>query len=409
MKILYLHQYFLSPSEGGGTRSWELATRFAAAGHEVAVVTSDLSVNRSSWEVERVAGLEIHRIGVRYANALGYRERLAAFTRFATAAGPRALSIGGDVVFATSTPLTIAVPGMFAARMLRVPFVFEVRDLWPTAPIELGLLTNPAMILAARAVERLAYREAAHIVTLSPGMQAGVLATGVEPERVSMIPNACDFELFDVPPDVGASWRAEQSWLGERPLLAYTGTLGLLNGAGWLVELARALDRRGSSACIALVGVGKEYDQIHARAVELGVLDRNFFMLGSRPKASIPALLSAATAAFSTFLPHPILGINSANKFFDALAAGRPVFLNHEGWLADLVREHDCGLVLPRDPVAAAVQLQGKLDDPEWLRRAGASARALGRARFDRNEHARELEAVLVGAVKSRSRRRRSS
>lgn len=403
MKILYLHQYFLSLQDGGGTRSWELASRLADAGHEVAVVTSDLSVNRASWEVERVAGFDIHRIGVRYDNTLGYRERLVAFSRFATAAGPRARSIGGDVVFATSTPLTIAVPGVFAARALRVPFVFEVRDLWPGALIDLGLLTNPAMILAARAVERLAYREAAHIVTLSPGMQDGVLATGVDPARVSMIPNACDFDLFDVPPDVGASWRAEQLWLGDRPLLLYTGTLGTLNDAGWLVELAGALDRRGSSACLAIVGVGKEYDQIHARAVELGVLDRNFFMLGSRPKASIPALLSAATAAFSTFLPHPILGINSANKFFDALAAGRPVFLNHEGWLADLVRERDCGLVLPRDPVGAAAQLQARLDDPAWLSRAGASARALGRARFDRDVHARELEAVLTRVVREQA------
>lgn len=402
MKILYLHQYFISPHDSGGTRSWEFATRLANAGHEVAVVASDLTVNRASWEVERVAGLDIHRIGVRYDNTQGYGERLVSFTRFATAAGPRARSIGGDVVFATSTPLTIAVPGVFAARALHVPFVFEVRDLWPTAPIELGLLTNPAMILAARAVERLAYREAAHVVTLSPGMQDGVLAAGVDPARVSMIPNACDFELFDVPPDVGANWRAEHSWLGARPLLAYAGTLGTLNEAGWLVELAAALERQGSPACIAIVGTGKEYDQIHARAVELGVLDRNFFMLGARPKASIPALLSAAVAAFSTFLPHPILGINSANKFFDALAAGRPVFLNHDGWLADLVREHDCGLVMPRDPAAAAALLQTKLDDPAWLRRAGESARALGRARFDRDAHARELEAVLTGAVRGR-------
>ncbi len=400
MKILYLHQYFLSPRESGGTRSWELASRLAKAGHEVVVITSDLAVDRAKWEVERVAGIEIHRIGVRYDNTLSYRERLVAFTRYAAAAGPRGRSVGGDVVFASSTPLTVAVPGVFAARALRVPFVFEVRDLWPGAVIDLGLLTNPALILAARAVERLAYREAAHIVTLSPGMQDGVLASGVDPARVSMIPNACDFELFDVPSAVGTSWRTENPWLGERPLLAYTGTLGTLNDAGWLVELAEALDRRGSSACIAVAGMGKEYEQIRTRAGEAGVLDRNFFMLGSRPKASIPAMLSAASAAFSTFLPHPILGINSANKFFDALAAARPVFLNHQGWLADLVREHDCGLVLPRDAAAAAALVQEKLDDPAWLDRAGASARALGRARFDRNAHARELEDVLTRVVR---------
>jgi glycosyltransferase involved in cell wall biosynthesis len=399
MKIIYLHQYFLVPSEAGGTRSWELARRLAAAGHEVAMISTDMSVDRSSWTVERAGGFEIHRIGVRYDNTLGYRQRLAGFTRFATAAGPRARSIGGDVVFATSTPLTITIPGVFAARALRVPLVFEVRDLWPGSPIELGLLDNPAMIVAARAVERLAYREAAHIVTLSPGMRDGVLAAGVDPATVSMIPNACDFELFDVGPELGLRWRAEHAWLGDRPLLAYTGTLGTLNDAGWLVELAAALDRRGSPACIALAGAGKEYEQIHARARGLGVLDRNFFMLGPQPKASIPAVLSAAVGAFSTFLPDPILGINSANKFFDALAAARPVFLNHDGWLADLVRERDCGLVMPRDPHEAAALLTARLDDPAWLARAGAAAAALGRDRFDRNEHARELEGILRRVV----------
>jgi glycosyltransferase involved in cell wall biosynthesis len=193
LRILYLHQYFLEPSDGGGTRSWELARRLVRFGHEVAVVTSDLRVDRRSWEVEHKQGVAIHRIGVRYENALGYRERIASFMRFAAAAGPRAHEIGGDVVFATSTPLTIALPGMFAARALGVPFVFEVRDLWPSVPIALGVLRNPVLIAAARALERLTYAEAAHVVALSPGMRAGVIAGGVQPARVTMIPNACDF------------------------------------------------------------------------------------------------------------------------------------------------------------------------------------------------------------------------
>jgi glycosyltransferase involved in cell wall biosynthesis len=399
VKILYLHQYFLEPSDGGGTRSWELARRLVHAGHEVAVVTSDLRVDRPSWEVERKAGIEIHRIGVRYENALSYRQRIARFMRFAAAAGPRARSIGGDVVFATSTPLTIALPGMFAARTLRVPFVFEVRDLWPAVPIAIGALNNPALIAAAKGLERLAYHQAAEVVALSPGMAAGVRATGVEAGRVTTIPNACDFELFDVGPEPGERWRAEQPWLGDRPLLVYAGTLGKANGASWLVELAAALERRGSPACIAVVGQGWERDHIRERAAALGVLDRNFFMLGSRPKAAIPAILSAASGALSTFLELPALRDNSANKFFDALAAGKPVFINHEGWLADLVRERECGLVMPRDPERAAERLATRLDDPAWLAAAGDAARALGRERFDRNDHARELEAVLCRAV----------
>lgn len=399
MKIAYLHQYFLEPSDGGGTRSWELGRRLALAGHEVAVITSDLRVDRRAWQVERKAGIEIHRVGVRYDNGLSYHQRIAAFLRFAASAGPRARATGADVVFATSTPLTIALPAMFAARALGVPFVFEVRDLWPALPIAMGALRNPAMIAAAKTLERLAYREAAQVVALSPGMQAGVIAAGVEPDQVTMIPNACDFELFDVAPELGQRWRAEQRWLGDRPLLVYAGTLGKANGAGWLAELAQALAKRGSSACIAVVGDGWEREQIQQRAASLGVLDRNFFMLGSRPKSSIPALLSGASGALSTFLQLPALRDNSANKFFDALAAGKPVFLNHEGWLADLVRERDCGLVMPRNVEQAAALLAAKLDDPAWLARAGAAAAQLGRERFDRNDHAHALEAVLTRAI----------
>lgn len=399
MKILYLHQYFLEPSDGGGTRSWELARRLVRFGHQVAVVSADLRVDRRSWEVEHKQGVEIHRIGVRYENALGYRERIASFMRFAAAAGPRAREIGGDVVFATSTPLTIALPGMFAARALGVPFVFEVRDLWPAVPIAIGALRNPALIAAARALERLTYAEAAQVVALSPGMCEGVMAGGVQPARVTLIPNACDFELFEVDAEVGRRWRAEQDWLGERPLLVYAGTLGLANGVSWLAELAHALMRHGSPAVIAVFGEGGERELIRQRAVELGVLDRNFFLLGSRPKATIPAILSAATGALSCFLPLPALHDNSPNKFFDALAAGRPVFVNHDGWSADMVRERECGLVLSRDPSEAAATLVAKLEDPTWLARAGAAARALGRERFDRDVHARELEAVLVRAL----------
>jgi glycosyltransferase involved in cell wall biosynthesis len=150
---------------------------------------------------------------------------------------------------------------------------------------------------------------------------------------------------------------------------------------------------------LAIVGVGGEHELVQRRARELGVLDRNFFMLGTRPKSMIPAILSAATGALSCFLPLPALHDNSPNKVFDALAAGRPVFVNHEGWLADLLRERECGLVMPRDPSEAAARLASKLDDPAWLARAGVAARILGRERFDRDVHARQLEAVLERAV----------
>jgi glycosyltransferase involved in cell wall biosynthesis len=403
MNILYLHQYFLTPREPGGTRSYELARRLVAAGHRVAIVTSDFTIDRPRWQVSDEAGITVHRIGIRYANAFGYAARLRAFARFAAAAGQRAMQIGGDVVFASSTPLTIALPAIAAARRLRVPFVFEVRDLWPEIPIAMGVLRGPAAIFAARALERLAYREAQHVVALSPGMREGVLAANVafqtSPERVSVIPNACDFELFDVDAARGRALRAATPWLGDRPLLLYTGTLGRANGATWLVELAAALRERDRRPCIAVIGDGAERSAIAEQARHRAVLDDNLFLLGSKPKREIPDWLSASTAAISTFLDVPALRHASANKVFDALAAGRPVLVNHRGWLAELIHAHDCGLVLDRDPARAAEAWLAALARPDWLAGAGRAAQDLGRRRFDRDDHARALETVLARAV----------
>src|SRR5659263_693161 len=131
MRIVYLHQYFVTPEMAGGGRSYEMARRRAAAGHEVHMVTSDRNgaSDRPKWRETEAAGIHVHWTPVHYENAMVYGDRVRAFVRFAWRAGRRAASLRPDVVFATSTPLTIALPGAYAAWRSRVPMVFEVRDL----------------------------------------------------------------------------------------------------------------------------------------------------------------------------------------------------------------------------------------------------------------------------------------
>ena len=124
---------------------------------------------RSGWSVSDEAGMTVHWCPVAYDNNMGFGARLAAFGRFAALAGPRAVALGGDLVLATSTPLTIALPGAYAKAMLGVPMVFEVRDLWPAVPIDLGVLRRRSTIAAARGLERFAYRHADRVIALSPG------------------------------------------------------------------------------------------------------------------------------------------------------------------------------------------------------------------------------------------------
>jgi len=402
VRVVYLHQYFNTPAMSGGTRSYEMARRLVAAGHAVDLITSrrDASSPAGGWSVQEIDGIRVHWLPVRYSNRMSYRRRLASFLRYSVGAARRAVGIPCDVVFATSTPLTIALPGIVASRRWRVPMVFEVRDLWPEVPIAMGALRNPLARGAARALERWAYRSSARIVALSEGMAEGVRRTGYPADRVVVIPNACDTRMFDPSPGPGRAFREEHPWLGDRPLVLYAGTLGRVNGVGYLAEMAAAMRALDPRVRFLVIGNGIEREIVERRAAELGVLGTTFFMLPRQPKQAMPALLSASTVATSVVVDVAELEHNSANKFFDALAAGRPVLINHGGWQADLLRETGAGIVVPPDrPPEAARLLHELLVDGERLAAAGRRARQLAETRFDRDRLAGLLADTLEAAV----------
>ena len=401
MRILYFDQYYKTPAMAGGTRSYEMARRLVARGHEVDLVTSwTESARRREAFVTDEAGVRVHWIPVPYDNAMSFARRIASFGEFSLRATLPRLSGSFDVVLATSTPLTIAIPGVAAARRHRAPFVFEVRDLWPQLPIAIGALRSPAARSAARALERWAYRNASAVVALSPGMKAGVVAAGTDPLRVSVIPNASDLELFDVPAQRGADFRAGRTWLGNRPLLVYAGTLGRINGVMTLVDLAVHLRDVDPDVRLLIVGKGAERDGIRAAAVARGVLDVNLFMEDVVPKAAVPDLLSAADMAACLFVDLPEMRANSANKFFDALASGTPVLLNYGGWHHDLVRFGGIGAsIWGMGAHNAAREVATRIRDRPWLERAGRSARDMAEAWFARDLLATRLERLLLAVV----------
>lgn len=398
MKIIYLHQYFNTPQMSGGTRSYEMARRFVAAGHEVHMITSsrERGKNASGWLEEVIDGIHIHWLAVPYSNNMSFKARISAFLKFALASGIKAHKVGGDVIFATSTPLTIALPAVYVARRLRKPMVFEVRDLWPESPIAVGVLKNVFLKKAAKLVEKFAYKNADHVVVLSPGMADGVIKSGYPSRRVHIIPNSCDIGLFQVSQSERQRFLNSHPKLQDGPLVLYAGTLGLINGVGYLVEIANAMLQIDPAVRFLIVGDGKEQDQIKRKAVNAGVLGKNLWMLPPVPKLEMPRLLSAATISTSLVIDLPELWNNSANKFFDTLAAGRPIMINHEGWQADLIRETGTGLVVPpTDAVQSAKMLHDFLSDFDRIKKAGKAAFHLGKTRFDRDDLAGALLSVL--------------
>jgi glycosyltransferase involved in cell wall biosynthesis len=403
MKILYLHQYFLTPDMAGGTRSYEMARRLAASGHEVHMITTWFDgpppKETRGWFTGDVDGIHVHWLSVPYSNKLSYMRRIMAFIRFAWGAGRRARVIEGDVVFATSTPLTIAIPAIKVKKRLRIPMVFEVRDLWPELPIAMGALRNPLLIRLAKWLEQRAYRNAEWVVALSPGMAAGVERAGYDAKRIAVIPNSADLDLFDPEHATADLFLDANPELRGRPVVLYPGTLGKINGVAWLVDLAAMVHVERPDICFVVIGDGMERDLVEARARKHGVLGKNFYLLPRMPKRAIVSAYACATIIASLFLDLPEMQANSANKFFDALAAGKPVAINYGGWQEKLLEETGAGLAMGSDIKRASEALLGLMTSEEKLAAAGHAARLLAKERFSRDHLAAQLEEVLAKAA----------
>ena len=399
MKITYLHQYFNNLSMAGGTRSYEMARRLVAMGHEVTVITSWREPHKnSSWFESNESGIKVYWLPVVYSNNMGFLQRVIAFIKFAFFSAVKASSIESDIVFASSTPLTIALPAVFSSFRLRVPMVFEVRDLWPDMPIAMGILKNPFLIYLAKLLEVWAYRNSSAIVALSPGMKQGILQTGYPRKKIAVIPNSCDISAFKYNNEKVSEFRSARSWLGDSPLLIYAGTFGMVNGVSYLVDLASQLMAINSNVKVLLVGTGSERDSILRYASSSCVLGRNLFVESPIAKCDVPALFSASSMSSSVFIDLPEMRVNSANKFFDGLASGTPILLNYHGWMHDLVVKYDCGIAAwGRSMEDVARDVDCRLNDAVWMSRAGASASMVAKTFFDRDLLASQLEKVLSG------------
>jgi glycosyltransferase involved in cell wall biosynthesis len=378
MRILYLHQFFVTRAGAGGTRSYEFARRFVSRGHAVRMLTA----GEGRQEVE---GIEVVRVSSGYsdyvsATAVSYPRRMLAFARFGLAATAAALrGPRPDVIYATSPPLTMAVPALAAAARWRAPLVFEVRDLWPEAPIQMGALRNPLMRRAARALERLVLNRATRIIALSPGIRSGVVAAGAPSERVALVPNASDLDLFRPTP------------LPERFRVSYFGTMGEANDLAPVVEAARLLD----GVDFVLMGDGKHRARLERSAPP------NVTFTGTAPgKQGVAELAASSSACLTVFKDVPVLATNSPNKLFDTFAAGRAAIVNMDGWMRSLVEDNDAGVyVRAGDARDLADKLAWLRDHPADVERMGRNARALAEREFDRERLAERALAVLEEAA----------
>lgn len=395
MNVLYLHQHFATRAGSGGTRSWEFSKRLLRLGHTVTMVAQV----RRGGGIERpgrhdVEGVQLILLGGYYTNHLSDWRRTWQFLRVMLQASLlRRLPHRPDVVVASSTPLTIGIPGWIIARRFGVPFVFEVRDLWPEAPIQLGVLRSRLLQRLAIRLERFLYRRADTIIPLSPGMEAGVLAAGADPTKVVTIPNASDIDLFS-PAHRDRSLLARFG-MEDRFVAVHAGMMGSANGLRYVLHAAKELHDRGEDGISFLViGEGGTREQLQRQADAWGLT--NIAFPGSIPRERLGAIVSSCDAAIVSFANFPVLATNSPNKFFDGLAAGLPCIVNSDGWTRRLVESHDAGAYVDvTEPAQLADAVTALRDDPALRERQGRHARRLATDVFARERLATRFTDVL--------------
>tara|TARA_B100000963_G_scaffold332848_1_gene324695 strand:- start:2835 stop:4064 length:1230 start_codon:yes stop_codon:yes gene_type:complete len=352
MKIIYLHQYFKFPNESGGTRSFDLATGFLDSGHHVEMLTSTSNIEykkKKRWTKINKNGLVVHYVYLPYANEMSYIRRSIVFFKFLWLSTFKLLSLKGDLVLTTSTPLTVGIPALIKKWFHKTPFIFEIRDVWPEVVIAIGAVKNKIIQRLLYFLENLIYKNASAIVPLSIDMKNSITSRypNLASIPIQVIENISEIDRFQNSVNTNNSVLKEKIGFCPRFTILYAGTFGRVNGLDYVVNLASKLIDLDPSIVFVMLGDGSEKEAVLQKAVDKNLLHKNIYILDSVAKKDLSQLYYECDMGSSFVIPIKELWANSANKFFDTLAAGKPILINHDGWQKELIEMENIGYVLP--------------------------------------------------------------
>jgi glycosyltransferase involved in cell wall biosynthesis len=392
MKILYIHQYFKTPNEPGGTRSYWLAKELINNGHEITMLTTSDTIS-SKIERKNIDGIDVIYLKIPYNQKMSFFNRLNSFLNFmfrATWVAIRLKKI--DLVIATSTPLTIGFPALVLKKIKKIPYIFEVRDLWPEVPIQMGGLKNTYVIKLANWFEKAIYENASHIVALSPGMADGVRIKDIDDSKVSIVSNMAKIDAF---------WSREKNFdlMGELGLrkdsfkVIHFGALGVANGAMSIIESAKLL-KNNSQIEFVFIGGGSTEDVL-IEECKINEMN-NVHFLGSFAMNKTSEIVNFCDVSIVSFLDLPILYTNSPNKLFDSLSAGKPIVVNSAGWTKDLVEQNKCGFyVNPNKPQELIDKVIYLYLNPEIVKKMGVASRKIAENKYDKSILSKQFVSIV--------------
>jgi glycosyltransferase involved in cell wall biosynthesis len=396
MHILYIHQYFTTNEGSGGTRSYDVSRHLVDMGHQVTVICGASSSSGLKpvarfrpWRVQWVDGIKVIGCNVPYSNYMCVPERLWSFFGFALLAIMAALLQQRiDIVFATSTPLTVTIPGILASKLKRKPYVFEVRDLWPEDLVAAGRMQENGFGHRVQSImERASYAVADRVLLVSQGFHDRLLERGYPRDLLKTIPLGAAGELFkDVQAD--RSYLQEHG-LAEKTIAIYTGAHGNANGLYQVLEAAEKLLDRPDIA-VVLLGDGKEKPNLLAEVEKRNL--KNVYMLAPVPKAQVPGILAGCHIGLMILKQIARPRWVTPNKLFDYMFSGMPVLVNFAGTTSALVEAEGCGFACkPGCADDLADKIRCYTDNPDKRKAVGIRARDVAWTRFERRMIARDL------------------
>jgi glycosyltransferase involved in cell wall biosynthesis len=411
MKITYIHQHFVTRQGSAGTRSYDVSAHMVSMGHQVTLICGlhDQSAlpKMRWWQAYNVCHFEGFKVIVcnaPYSNKMSIPQRLWSVFGFAMLASWAAIcERGSDLVFATSVPLEVSVPGFLASRLHRTPMVFEVRDLWPEDLVDAGRIKRGGIGHKLQSfLEWFAYRSAARVLLVSRGFHDRLLERGYPDSLLRTILLGGDGTLFkSVRPDPAY---LEKLGLAGKCVAIYTGAHGIANGLMQLLDAAELLRDRPDIA-IVCIGDGKQRAELIAEAKRRR-LDSVHFP-GSVPKTQLPGILAAAQIGLMILSQISRPRWVTPNKLFDYMFTGLPQIVNFAGTTAELVNAERVGLVAtPGSTEDLAAKIRYYADHPDERRETGLRAREIAWSKYDRRSIARQLLEVFETVIAERKSRR---
>lgn len=374
MKLIYLHQYYRTNASDGGTRSYEFSKYLSDKGMDVQVITGT-ALSPDYRETDR---LSVYSTNTEYNNKMSKLKRIIAFFDYIIKAfimGMKTKDV--DMIFATSTPLTIGLPAVLLSKAKRKKLIFEVRDVWPDIPYELGYIKSKWLMYALRKYELWIYKHSSHIIVLSEGMHNNLLAKGVNPNKMTVIENMSNLYLYEYDTLQEAF---KYSYSSEKFVCIHPGTMGHVNGLDYILDVAKHTLTQDPNIIFLLIGEGNRKNYLINRVKEEKL--ENVVITNSLSKTEIVQVIKSSDIGIMCVdNRYKILEDNSANKFFDYLAAGLPVLINYEGWQKDVIERENCGESHLEASQMANSIIQLK-NDKELRTQMGENARKLAEAKY---------------------------